>query len=59
MKTNELEQLTLRYKVNLLVDHPSFKKKFHNGADHSERPDTRFRNIAKSDGAHWPGIGAV
>ena len=53
MKTNELEQLTLRYKVNLLVDYPSFKKKFHNGADHSERPDTRLRNIAKSDGIHW------
>ena len=53
MKKNALEQLTLRYKVNLLVDHPFFKKKFHNGADHIERPDTRRRNIAKSDGIHW------
>lgn len=52
MKTNGLEQLTLRYKVNLLVDHPSFKKKFHNWADHSERPDTRLKNIAKSDGTY-------
>ena len=59
MTLNTTEQLTLRYKVNLLVDHPSFKKKFHNGADHSERPDTRLRNIAKSDGIRWWGIAAV